>query len=688
MTEHNRLTGAELSAAAVNVLLVEDNVDQRELTVAALAENMPQARVTDAENGPTALGIIENAPTDVVILDYSLPGMNGLEVLSEINRIRPNTPVIMVTGQGDETVAVDAMKNGAQDYVIKISNYHEALPTIIQRTLRQTRLKKDLDEASLRGRRLYELSLAATKERKVDTLTERLVEGAAQLIGVEMSILFLMDSSGDVAFVKSHGVEINETELTGPLDRIGLLSSAYTANRPIVVEDPRTHPLWDAAPWMHPFMRQMLSVPLTMQDNTEGVLCLINKRNRLPYSPEDVDTLSTLAVHAGVAIDNARFMEKIEQQAVRDSLTGLYNHMEFQNHLAKEVARCRRYGGDFSLLMLDLDHFKLVNDSYGHQTGDAVLKEIVRTIQHRLRSVDKVFRYGGEEFAVVLPETQKDGAKIISERIRKAVEESVYELNSSHSIKVTVSIGVSTFPHDAANREETITTADQALFSAKRTGRNRVVVYSDGLGNKQDLNQIRLEDYLCDPQMMVLRDLAAINNAQWRYVDRHSEGVSKYALQLADSLKLSDLDKKNLEFASLLHNIGDIGIPDDLLNKEGPVSEGERAVINAHPTLAQMLIRQTDQLVSGLQTILHQHERYDGHGYPAGLKGEDIPYLSRLLGVVVAYDAMMSIHSPALSMGQAIEVLRKSAGTRFDPIITERFIALLEGERVSIADLV
>lgn len=673
----------------MHILLVEDNDDQRELTIEALVEKTPEARVTEVDNGSSALEILGRPhDIDVVILDYSLPGMNGLEVLYEINRGETKPPVIMVTGQGDEAIAVKAMKNGAHDYIVKISNYHEALPITIERVIQQSRLKRELEEASLRGRRLYELSFSVAKERKVDALSRRLVAGVTELIGAEQSILYLANADDSVVFVDSHGMDLDHARLMGPMQDIGILSAAYTAEQPLAIEEPRQHPQWPATPWLHSRVRHLLCVPLTMNGRVEGTLCLINKLNRQAFTREDINTVSTLAVHVGVAIDNARFLEKKEQQAVTDSLTGLYNHMEFQKHLAEEIERGHRYGNEFTLLILDLDHFKMVNDSYGHQVGDSILKEMAHNLMSQLRSVDKVFRYGGEEFAVILPETGEKGAKVIAEEIRRTIAASSYDIGSEQSLKITVSIGASSFPHGAEQREELIGTADQALFSAKRAGRNRVVMYSEALGALADNSPLNLGGLLHDPHLNMLKDLAAVIDAKSPYTKGHTEAVSEYAMRFAEVLKLGEQDKRHLHYASLLHNIGIVGIPSKLLDKQGPLTAEERKIINSHPSLAQMLIRQTEQLTSVLPTIMFHHERYDGHGYPNGLKGEEIPYLARVLGVVDAYNAMISARAyrPKLSKQQAIEELRRHAGTQFDPRITEAFIAFLQQEASSLSD--
>ena len=163
--------------------------------------------------------------------------------------------------------------------------------------------------------------------------------------------------------------------------------------------------------------------------------------------------------------------------------------------------------------------------------------------------------------------------------------------------------------------------------------------------------------------------------------------MARYATRFADKLDLNEGEKKNLEFASLLHNIGIVGIPSKLLNKQGPLTEEERKIINSHPTLAQMLIKQTEQLASVLPAILYHHERYDGQGYPNGLKGEEIPYLARVLSVLDAYNAMISARAyrPRLTKAQAIEELKKNAGSQFDPDIAAAFITFLEQEDPDLA---
>jgi diguanylate cyclase (GGDEF)-like protein len=171
--------------------------------------------------------------------------------------------------------------------------------------------------------------------------------------------------------------------------------------------------------------------------------------------------------------------QELQRQAITDSLTGLYNHQEFQKRLLEAMEMARRHGGEFSLLMLDVDHFKAFNDLYGHPIGDTLLKGIVRIIQNCIRNVDIPARYGGEEFSLILPETTGDGAKIVAERIRRSIHENPFSLSSGKFTKISVSIGIASFPHDGGSCETLIAAADQALYLAKAEGRNRVCRFSD-----------------------------------------------------------------------------------------------------------------------------------------------------------------------------------------------------------------
>jgi len=380
----------------VRLLLVEDNEDHKALIHHAFQRKDPAVEVTAVENGPAALEMLGRDHYDIIILDYSLPRLNGLEVLSRIQDQGNTTPVIMVTGQGDEKIAVEAMKRGAYDYILKTKNYHQTLPIVVQKTIEKYQLKSLLEDTSSRNRRLYEASLAVAKQRRVKTLAETLVSGARQLIKTQGAIFFLIDpEQSKINFVTSSGIRFQE-DLQGPVRSTGVLGLAYAERKSLGIEDPHKHPHWEVTPAHQPQIQQLLTIPLFLEDKVQGILTVLNKENGMPFSQGDIDSLSTLSVHAMMAIDNARFLEEMEMRAVTDSLTDFYNHRECQRRITEELERSNRYGHDLSLLMVDIDHFKNINDTHGHVVGDSVLREVVKIIRECIRNIDIPCRYGGK----------------------------------------------------------------------------------------------------------------------------------------------------------------------------------------------------------------------------------------------------------------------------------------------------
>jgi diguanylate cyclase (GGDEF)-like protein len=324
--------------------------------------------------------------------------------------------------------------------------------------------------------------------------------------------------------------------------------------------------------------------------------------------------------------------------------------------------------------MMDIDLFKSYNDIYGHLAGDQVLRKVGRFMESSIRSIDLAFRYGGEEFAVILPEARLDDAYKVAERIRKTIESKT----SSRAMPITCSLGVGNWPNDGVMKEEVIGLADAALYRAKQTGRNRTCLSSDVLKPETSLIGVELE---AKPRALsIIYALAATVDAKDSYTYGHSRKVSEYSVAIAEAYKMTQDRVSTLRAASLLHDIGKVGVPDSILNKKTPLTDDEWRPIRAHPELGVEILRHVIDLVNCLPAILHHHEHYDGSGYPAGLSGDNIPLEARILSVADAYDAMTSPRSyrQQLTLEDAVVELKRCAGTQFDPEVVELFCNLIQ----------
>lgn len=428
---------------------------------------------------------------------------------------------------------------------------------------------------------------------------------------------------------------------------------------------------------------------IKMQNIFVGFFLLTKKLSGEPYTNNDRELLLTLASKAAMSINNARLFTEFQNQAVRDELTKLYNYRFFHEFLEKEVVQAERLKEKLAVIFLDLDLFKAYNDIFGHLAGDEALATVAVAITDSTRSSDVVARYGGDEFAVILPVTDQQQAFAVAERIRDAVRR--YFSNAKYGKELlTVSLGVACYPDHGRNKEQLLSCADRALFQAKYSGRNRVSLYmaSDGrtaplavtLQDPSDQDKEILRQQAEDAYISTIYTLAAAINARDNYTYKHSEMVTMYSVALADALGMTEEQKKLIRHAAMLHDIGKIGIPEYILNKPGALTPDEREIIQRHVKIAEIIINQTPYLHRVAPIILHHHEAYDGSGYPDGLKGEEIPLQSRILTISDSFHAMTSDrpYHQAMTKKRAVQQLHLLAGKQFDPRLVELFAKLLE----------
>ncbi|HEY3244985.1 MAG TPA: diguanylate cyclase, partial [Phycisphaerae bacterium] len=390
--------------------------------------------------------------------------------------------------------------------------------------------------------------------------------------------------------------------------------------------------------------------------------------------------------------------ERLFKAAITDGLTGLYNHDHFNRLLDTELSRARRYAQPLALLMIDLDYFKAVNDTFGHLVGNRVLTAVAHTVRCCLRDVDTIARFGGEEFAIITPASTLDDALQIAARIGAAVKSVAVDVLHDH--RVTASIGVSsTEDLRVKNAADLVDLADRALYLAKHRGRNQVVGSFEVTSEGEAVGMLQAEDIdaLCKRVAVMsvqakeayLQSISALVQAMEEkdpYTARHAVNVSFYGDQLARQLGCSEGFVQSVRNAGLLHDIGKVGIPDRILMKSAPLTDLERSVMDQVPFISTRIIEPLRVLETEIQIIRHQREYYDGSGLPMGLAGEQIPLGSRVLLVADAFDAMTTdrIYRPSRSIHEALRDIQSLSGKQFDPrvVIALRQIAELRRHAV------
>ena len=427
-------------------------------------------------------------------------------------------------------------------------------------------------------------------------------------------------------------------------------------------------------------IRSFICLPLTSLDSHLGVIYFYRK-DRDTFAADEIALLQTFAHLAAGVLNNARLYARLEAEARIDALTGLHNRRSFDRHLAAEHSRASRFNKPYALAMLDIDHFKRINDRHGHPAGDAVLTQLGQVLASQFRDVDVVARYGGEEFVVILPEISDSAAKEVAERVRRAVAAKSFALPDGREIGMTVSIGISCYPSCAASPEAAVNTADQALYIAKQAGRNHVLLYSETLKARIEKAPDLIATLLNENPDNILPVVTAVA-AKAPFLHPHTDKVLEAAALLAQALGLSVEERDTLRLAAQLHDIGMAAIPDALLAKTTALTPEEWEIIKRHPVTGAAYLEQVPALCRLAPLVRHHHERYDGAGYPDGLKGEAMPKLARVLAVADAYGSMVSDwpgHA-AVPPAQARARLKAGAGTQLDPGMVDALLRALEDE--------
>ncbi|MDD5584352.1 MAG: diguanylate cyclase [Candidatus Omnitrophica bacterium] len=422
----------------------------------------------------------------------------------------------------------------------------------------------------------------------------------------------------------------------------------------------------------------------TDQDRKEAVLFKLQRAEQILDSKVRIGNLER-------ELSNRH--RRLEKLVLVDPLTGCFNWRYFLRRAQQELSRARRHMHHLSFMVVDIDHFRQINEMYSLQFADAAIKEMAEILRSNLRQEDILARWREDEFLIILPyQTNIDTYKAAT-RIKNRISTHRFKYGGV-SLRLKVSICMVSFPEDKIfNIKDVMNALQRCLIAAKRKGGDAVVLSSqaspviettqkekkptvDELKTKID----RLNSLLSRDLLEMIFGFARAIEAKDSYTGRHVEDTSLLAEKIAAELKLPNAEAENVKRAAVLHDLGKVGIEEGILSKKGPLTPREREIIKSHPWIATEILREIHGLRGAIPAILYHHERYDGQGYPIGLKGEEIPLSARIVAISDVYQALITDrpYRKAFTKKEALKIIKKESGKQFDPTIVKIFLKVIK----------
>jgi diguanylate cyclase (GGDEF)-like protein len=382
-----------------------------------------------------------------------------------------------------------------------------------------------------------------------------------------------------------------------------------------------------------------------------------------------------------------RISDKLSEttdEATTDKLTGVANRRALLVELFNEVERANRYERPLSVAFVDIDHFKAVNDTYGHAFGDEVLRGVAQAISSNLRATDLVGRYGGEEFMLILTETNVEEGAVLTEKLWTIVAKERFTTDDQ-TISVTISIGIAGGVGARLTSDALVRDADAAMYSAKSLGRNQTYIFAEPDEDARvprapisAAGRMRAIEIGMAAREAATASLTSVIAPLPHHRGQPSPLIATIVEAMARTLALPEVEIDRIRTAALLHDVGKVAVPQDILEKPSALTSAEWRAVVQHPRIGQVILEQAAALRDAVPIILHHHERFSGHGYPFGLRGSDIPLGARIVAIADAYDAMTHDrpYKRAIDHEAAVRELRRHAGTQFDPELVALFCDL------------
>lgn len=384
--------------------------------------------------------------------------------------------------------------------------------------------------------------------------------------------------------------------------------------------------------------------------------------------------------------------KKIEQILLIDPVTGCYNWRYFFDRTAQEFSRAYRHLYDISFVGINIDNFRRINEVYSVDAGDFIIKEFVKFLKSNIRQEDILIRWRGDEFFIIFPNMSQLDAYKSLKRIANRTTSKKFKYKNLR-ISLNVRIAIVSFPQDnVSSPRDVVNSLEECLDIARKKGRESIVCYpycKDAivLGEKEDSDIeglkekiTKLSDLLTQDVLDMIYGFAKAIEAKDFSTAKHVESTALIAEEIAKELKLPKSEIDKVKHAAILHDLGKVGIDESILTKKGPLNRKERKIVNTHPLIATEILRGIQALRGAIPAILYHHERWDGKGYPTGLKGDDIPLNARIIAVADVYQALISNRSyrKAYSKQEAMAIIQEGRDTHFDPQIVKIFLQVID----------
>jgi diguanylate cyclase (GGDEF)-like protein/putative nucleotidyltransferase with HDIG domain len=754
---------------------VADSFTQKDTVLVAHSNRLSRRRYSrvlgnryqllEAESSDKAMELLHQNRIDLILLDADIQGTSGYSFCSVLKESEQwkQVPVILITADGlsndpNAGSRIEGFKAGADDCLsdtcpdaellarVKSSLKHrriekelasqlQLLDDYAQRLEEATeKLHKDKAEEQIKAANYQKAKSDSELLRNQDNLLHRISNTIRRSFDINANLRDMLEELAgwrelDCCFVVLPSEEepqdsiraeyTTETDFSiissnSDIKCLEIFKKHYQVEQALVCNDAETDrkfaPFREQNLTSVPILSMFL-IPVTYEQKLLGLLGGFRCERVAHWVPDNETFLKSVADQVASGVMNARLYARVQRQATTDGLTTLYNHRTGQEKLAEQLRVAERYQRNVSVVMIDVDHFKSINDNYGHPAGDAVLRSVASIIKNDCRDVDIPVRYGGEEFLLVLPEVNTEGAIVVAERIRRSLLAEVVH-HDDIEISVTASMGIASFPEHAQSQQALLDLADKSLYLSKRLGRNQVHAANDlnqdnliaieqAEHAKQEVAQpvykptnfvpppvppgVEDKEELVPEVVEMVKALASTLYSKSEYNKVHHLETARLSELLAKVMGLSQQQVEQIRVAGLLHDVGTLSIPQDLMQKDGVYTQEEKEIIKQHPILGAQLLRPIRALRDVCEILEHHHERWDGTGYPNGMSGEEIPLAARIIHIVESYHAMISDrpYRPAMSTERAIQSLREGAGSQFDPFLVDIFIAVLNSLKES-----